>query len=330
MRKPPLECLNFARAVLTLLIVFYHSCCYLSKVIGSGYFDDVATSALGSVTVSAFFALSGLVIKRNNCEVGIWEFYKKRFFSIYPSFWIAWGVVYLLRVISTRSFFYNGNKWSIILSFLGLDGYLGGAYYCVGEWFLGAIIIMYLCSPFLLWLYKRMQVIGHMVLGAAYYVVISKDYFGVSDFRHILVCAMSFWIGMLLADNIEKIVDNGVLFIVLLWTIWHVKTGHSPFTVYTGVIIRGVCVLLAVGMIGRVIKNPIVIRFFSLIRKISFQIFLVHAVVLSSYARWMGAARLQSIWVKGFFEISAFIIIVVLAYGLFYIDKKIKNHFLKR
>ena len=285
MRKPSLECLNFARAVLTLLIVFYHSCCYISNVIGPGYFANVATSALGTVVVFAFFSLSGLVIKRNNSEVKILDFFKKRFFSIYPSFWIAWGVVYLLRVISARNFFYNGKKWSIILSILGLDGYLGGAYYCVGEWFLGGIIILYICTPLLLWMHKHMKILGSMALGAAYYVVISKDYFGVSSFRNILICVISFWIGMLLEDHIEKIISNWTLFIVLLWTIWHVSTGNSPFTVYTGVLIWGACVLLAVSMTGQYIKTPILVKFFSFIRKISFQIFLVHAVVLSYYAK---------------------------------------------
>lgn len=325
MRKPPLECLNFARAVLTLLIVFYHSCCFISAVVGPGYFENVATSALGTVTVFSFFALSGLVIKRNNSEVRVWKFYKKRFLSIYPSFWIAWGVVYLLRVIEKGSIFYNGNRWSIILSVLGVDGYLGGAYYCVGEWFLGAIIILYILSPALLWIQKHASVGASIILLVIYYIVICKDYFGISSFRNIIVCLVGFWVGILLADGIEKIIDNKVLLIVLLWTIWHVSSGDSPFTIYTNIIIYGVCVLLVLSIIGRlIIRNPIVVKIYSFISKISFQIFLVHSVFLSNYARWMGTKYLSSVWGKVFYEISAVITICALAYSLFLIDKKIK------
>lgn len=324
-RKPPLECLNFARAVLTLSIVFYHSCCFISAVVGPGYFEKVAVSSLGTVTVFGFFALSGLVIKRNNSEVKALKFYKKRFLSIYPSFWIAWVVVYLLRVIGSKSFFYNGNGWSIILSILGMDGYLGGAYYCVGEWFLGAIIIAYVCAPVLLWAQRHACTVTSAVLLVMYYNIICKDCFGVSSFRNIIVCIVGFWAGILLADGIEKIVDNGVLFIVLLWTIWHVSSANSPFTVYTNVIIQGVCMFVVLSMIGRLIKNPLLVKGYSFVSKISFQIFLVHSVFLSNYAKWMGLKYLQNRAGQIFFGITAIIAICALAYVLYIADKKIKS-----
>lgn len=253
------------------------------------------------------------------------EFYKKRFLSIYPSFWIAWGVVHLLRVIGAGSFFYNGNRWSIILSVLGLDGYLGGAYYCVGEWFLGAIIIMYICSPTLLWMQKHAAVATSIIFLMIYYIVICKNYFGICSFRNIIVCIIGFWIGLFLGDSIERIVDNGVLLIVLLWTVWHVSSENSPFTVYTNVIIWGVCILLILSMIGQRVKNLIVIKIYSLISKMSFQIFLVHSVFLSNYTKWLRTKCLHSVKGIVFFEISAFIIICALAYGLHFIDKKIKS-----
>lgn len=325
MRKPPLECLNFARAMMTLQIVFYHSCCFISGVIGPGYFERVAVSSLGTVTVFSFFALSGLVIKRNNSETKAWKFYKKRFLSIYPSFWIAWAVVYLLRVVGSGSFFYNGNRWSIILSFLGMDGYMGGAYYCAGEWFLGAIIITYICAHPLLWLQKHASAVTSAALVVIYYNVICRDCFGVSSFRNIIICIVGFWAGLLLADGIEKIVDSGVLFIVLLWTIWHVSSANSPFTVYTNVVIQGISMFLVLSMIGRLIKNPLLIKGYSFISKISFQIFLVHSVFLSNYARWMGIKYLQAPVGIVFYEVSSLLIICALAYGLYILDRAIKR-----
>lgn len=134
-KKSRLEYLNFARAGLTLLVVLYHSSGYLLNGSGSNLFSHIASSALGMVAVAAFFTLSGLAIKYNNSDLDIRSFYKKRFLSIFPSFWFVWGIAYLIKVIKCQSFFYNGRKLSILLSFCGLDGYLGGAYYQAGEWF---------------------------------------------------------------------------------------------------------------------------------------------------------------------------------------------------
>lgn len=328
-KRPQLEYLNFARVVMTLLIVLYHSSGYLLNGAGTQFFEKIAASALGPVGVAAFFTLSGMTIKYNNSEVKIVGFYKKRFLSIYPSFWIVWGLVYLSRVISAKSFFYNGNKWSILLSFCGLDGYLGGAYYCVGEWFLGAIIIMYVLYPLLLWLFIHAKVFSSMMITMVYYVIISKDLLGTSGFRNIVTCVMSFWIGMLLADCIEKIVDNWVLFIVLLLIIWHISTGNTPFTVYTGIVIWGTCSLGIACIIGKAIKNTIMNKIISYLAKICFQIFLLHHVVQTWYAGWMGN-RLEVIWIKWFYEISSLIIIVACASLVWHIDRIIKERLKNR
>ena len=73
------------------------------------------------------------------------------------------------------------------------------------------IIILYICTPLLLWIHKHMKILGSVALGVAYYVVIFKDYFGVIGFHNILICAISFWIGMLLEGHIDKIISNWIL-----------------------------------------------------------------------------------------------------------------------
>lgn len=323
-KKPQLEYLNFARASLTLLVVFYHSSGYLLNGAGSEFFQKIASSALGMVAVSAFFCLSGLAIKYNNNDLDIMQFYKKRFWSIYPSFWVAWGIAYLLKVISAKSFFYNGHKLSILLSVCGLDGYLGGFYYQVGEWFLGAIIILYILYPLLLWFFTRAKGLSSGVLAVIYYITISRDCFGVSEFRNILICIMSFWIGMLLADIIEKISDNWVLCIVLMSTIWHISTANSPFTVYTGIVIWGASLLIILCIVGRTIKTPVVSGIFRFLSKISFQIFLLHHLLQAHLADWMGG-WLDAPYFKWLYEIFSSTIIIVCAYLLWRSSQIIKR-----
>lgn len=323
-KKSRLEYLNFARAVLTLLVVLYHSSGYLLNGAGSDFFSGIASSALGMVAVAAFFTLSGLTIKYNNSDLDICGFYKKRFLSIFPSFWIVWGIAYLVKVISAKSFFYNGHKLSIFLSFCGLDGYLGGAYYQTGEWFLGAVILLYMLYPLLVWLFKHAKTVSCWGVAIAYYFVISRDCFGVSGFRNILTCLLSFWIGMLLADVIEKISDNWLLCVVLISTMWHIATANSPFTVYTGCVIWGASLLVVLCIAGRAIRMPAIHGAFSFLSRISFQIFLLHYIILAKMAGLMNS-WLKLWWQKWLYEIACFVAITVCAYTLWWVAGIIKK-----
>lgn len=327
-KKSRLEYLNFARAGLTLLVVLYHSSGYLLNGSGSNLFSHIASSALGMVAVAAFFTLSGLAIKYNNSDLDIRSFYKKRFLSIFPSFWFVWGIAYLIKVIKCQSFFYNGRKLSILLSFCGLDGYLGGAYCQAGEWFLGAVILLYMLYPLLLWLFKYAKTVSCWVLAIVYYFVISRDCFGVSGFRNILTCLLSFWIGMLLADIIEKISDNWLLCVVLISTMWHIATANSPFTAYTGCVVWGASLLVVLCIAGRAIQMSAIHGAFSFLSGISFQIFLVHHIILGKMADLMGA-WLELWWQKWLYEIVSFVAIIVCAYTLWWVAGIIKKRLSK-
>ena len=43
--------------------------------------------------------------------------------SIFPAFYLVWLGEYIHWVLVTRNLFYSGNPFSMILAFLGMDGY---------------------------------------------------------------------------------------------------------------------------------------------------------------------------------------------------------------
>ena len=76
--------------------------------------------------------------------------------AIYPLFWLAWAVCFSLRFLAKPGYYSGARSVTLILTVLGLDnfavaaGWVGMDFACVGEWFLGSILFLYLLFPLLI------------------------------------------------------------------------------------------------------------------------------------------------------------------------------------
>ena len=111
---------------------------------------------LGDFGSTLFFIVSGaslaLTVPENQSPA---QFYKKRAGAVYPLFWLAWFVVFSWRFVTRPGSFAGAKTITLVLTFLGLDnfavaeGWVGMDFACVGEWFLGSILFLYLLFPLL-------------------------------------------------------------------------------------------------------------------------------------------------------------------------------------
>lgn len=166
---------DFVKAIATISIVLTHyNALFIYNfpdrsdlmIFGS----QISNIYLGSWAVSLFFILSGAslmyVYGRGKFKIGL--FYKKRFFNIYPMFWIAYLFAFLYL------FWINGNipfmdvpKINLLLTLVGFDGCFSlimPTFYILGEWFLGCIIALYIVFPIMRWLINKHPYIGIIVL----------------------------------------------------------------------------------------------------------------------------------------------------------------------
>jgi hypothetical protein len=96
-------------------------------------------------------------------------------------------------------FFFLKSKITFLLSILGLDGYFSymlKTFYILGEWFLGAIIILYLLYPLILKLIDNYEIQTLAVMSLVFLVLPFIYIFEIDPFRNILSCLFSFYFGM--------------------------------------------------------------------------------------------------------------------------------------
>ncbi|MDO5416501.1 MAG: acyltransferase, partial [Lachnospiraceae bacterium] len=114
----------------------------------------------GMTPVYCFFMVSGAALMHRygrEERLDVKQFYKKRFFSIYPLFWIAY-LIGFFAVYWQLGHLYEVPTWSILWSVLGVDGWIVNwipTFYMLGEWFLACIIMLYLVFPAVRWCWRK-------------------------------------------------------------------------------------------------------------------------------------------------------------------------------
>lgn len=277
--------LTFTRVVCTFGIITYHSSRIFAGENLNGFFGKWALSAWGNLFVTVFFALSGVGLYLNNHgKINVLEFYKKRVNNVYISFWLVWGVMYITKAVRAKSLFYAGRPFSILLSIIGMDGYAGGAYYFIGEWFLGALIILYMLYPILNFLFMKAKWKTSFLLGICYMVCMKMPGYELS-FRSIFTCLVSFWIGMLIGSYIEHINRNWIVLGFTIDLFWHLYTNKFQLDAVTWSIITGISFFVSILIVGELLvpRNRILEETINFLGGISFQMFLVHHLIISKF-----------------------------------------------
>ena len=302
---------DLIRAVSALWIVLFHySYSFIQYGVGGDhiYVMMYANGAWGGVFVSLFFMLSGGSLYYNWQDRlgsfagrgGVLDFFKKRWLAIFPTFYIAWFVCYMINVISFGWLWnWGGSYKKLILTFLGVDGYFMYRemnYYTVGEWFLGAIIILYLIYPLLQWCMNKIPVIATIIITALFALNVARReipfmspynaWVIISDNINLITCLMSFWIGMLLIKGGRRLINKAsfiiacVLFLILLII-------PIPVSLLITIPLMAACWYFILSFISiwldshrdkwKLTVYDRIVGFFS---KYSFSIFLVHHVVV--------------------------------------------------
>ena len=283
-KKERLPGIIFARAVCCLGLVIFHYFCHSKGNFKFLYLT--ANSSFGFIFVTSFFNISGLVLYYNYPKVkSIKKFYYKRWKSILLPYYIGFLYFFLKTAFKNHKLFYKGYWPKIFFNLIGLDGYLSykfETYYLIGEWFLGAIIIIYILYPLLvLIITKNNIIINNIIICLFYFSMYKKNYFNYEKSRHIVTCLMSFYFGVETIRFQKFYLSNKITFIISLLVFIFLYIFHVRINCYILIFqIQGFSLFIILYQIGEYAMKKKMKIILKEISNMSFSIYLFHHQII--------------------------------------------------
>ena len=173
----------------------------------------------------------------------------------------------------------------MLLPLGGMHAYLSYRYpqnyYFIGEWFLGALVCLYLLYPVLTWCMKRCRILTTLFLGGATLALHwPMPYFLIQRERNLLVCLFAFWLGMLFMEYRSRLnlkwmtAFFGGIALVLIF----VKVPIDPYLCAQAISVGLFLLFYSAGVF--IMKFAKIKPFFQYTGKISYAIFLLQHVVM--------------------------------------------------
>ena len=280
-KRKRLEGIIFARVYCSIGIIIFHFFGY-----SKGNFKFSYTSAncdWGFMYVTTFFCISGSVIYYNYSVIhSLKLFYFKRWKSIFPSFYICYIYFFLKNAVKYHRLFFRRSCSYLFLTILGLDGYFRykfKTYFLIGEWFLGAIIIIYILYPVILWIFRKNILLINFMIFIGYVLMFKTNFFIIKKKRNIITCIYSFYFGMLTIEFKQLFFKNKkALAISLIILIFLCFIRLPRFLLICQ--IQGFCLFIVLIQIGEYLMNfrfnAILVRMNSL----TYNIFLSHKMII--------------------------------------------------
>ena len=304
-QKQHIESFDFMRSVTAWIIIVYHFANMCAQSAIHADFPFFLTHANGvwgeNTSVNIFFMLSGASLyynHRNFKDYPLKQYYFDRFKGIFPLFYLIWFFLFYQKAAALGNLFYNGNPKYLLLTLFGMDGYFffrfPQSYYIIGEWFLGALILLYLLYPLLAFCMRRLKIFTTLfILAATAAFHWPIPFFQIPREHNLFVCLFAFWLGMLFIEYREKLSKLWVTAVfggIALFFIF-VKMPLDPFICAQFIAVGLFLIFYHVGT--AIMKQKKAAPFFRYTSKISYAIFLLQHVTMGQILGLCGAYPLS-------------------------------------
>jgi len=319
MKKERIFYLDFIRCISVIAIVIFHFNCSIQShsIVGKEILlTNYVNGSLGQIGVSLFFTISGAALMYTYKEnFSTKEFFKKRFISLYPMFWIAYCSAFLYFFYINTAINHSVSKKTFVLTILGMDGYLSYIipnFYILGEWFLGCIILIYLLFPILRRFVLKNPKTLLICVSIFYIVFVQKYNFGMAIDRNFLNQIPSFLIGMYFVQYIKKL--KLYQFIIALIVSLIMLLINININGMYKVTIIGITLFFVLIYIAEHIKIEFIKESCLIISKYSYAIFLVHHVIIEQVLARFNGRTITSTETYCLFIITCIIISIISVY----------------
>lgn len=331
MKRERIFYLDFIRALAVILILLTHYNALflymnpqpLDKVVVT---YRICNLYIGDFGVSLFFIISGaalMYVYENKLDLP--TFYKKRFVSIYPMFWIAYTIAFVIQKVIYHVDFSAVPRKNFILTILGFDGYYSGVmptFYIIGEWFLGAIILIYILFPVLRWGVNKHPVACGGLLFLFYLLALVCYNTQLSKAELIAVRIPEFYFGMMYIKYIKKTnwkVALAALVVLGVNTVIAPTFDSNIQTTYVGIM-----AFLLLTFISQFVNCAVICKICQFFSKYCYPIFLIHHFIIYKITDKVDFYAISKWENCGVFSICVAVILIS-SILLYYLEAMIKS-----
>lgn len=287
---------DLLRCVCFCFIVFYHMMVQLQieeiypaeKV--APFFSN-PNMHIATLGVAVFFMLSGAGLAYTTKDkFDIKKFYKSRFTKILIPFYLVTILCFFVEAIFQHSIFNVYQvpipKWSIIYTVLGIDCWVGMHGYAtfslgIGEWFLGVLIILYLLFPLLRFLMQKNRRIFFIVATSIYLIVICNYSFVIPMHENLLLKGYEFILGMLLGCYYNEFEAKWACVSVPIVVFFFTSSTALNWNYALMITLLAVAFWVSFSYLEPVLQKSLhITKIIDIISKYSFEVFLVHHIVI--------------------------------------------------
>jgi peptidoglycan/LPS O-acetylase OafA/YrhL len=278
--------LDVIRVIGILLIILFHYNAWSERIISSSVLLVKNYTFLGAIGVSLFIILSGAsLFYSTKTDFDVITFYKKRFFAIFPMFYLVYSSCIILALLFHQyDLTVARNPLSFLLTIVGLDGLFSPVipnYYLIGEWFLGCIVILYLMFPGIRYIFNINSHLA-VIIGIIIFFLLQEFYHYSLPLQTVPLFRMAeFVFGMyyMYYSNQGIRFHSVIIAIILIFTIFltcfdDVFSGQMQMNIYNLV------TFIILFNISKCISGETLKKIISFLSRYSYPAFLVHHIIL--------------------------------------------------
>lgn len=204
-KKNRIPAFDFVRAICAVGIIANHYSIESQNVNLQSVMSTFicGNGSVGYTLVTVFLIISGALLYYNHQSVNsIRKFYLSRARAILPSYYITYLFAAAGAFVFNHSFFTRQPFYTFPLTLIGMDGYFAGiipTWRLIGEWFVGAVIILYIAYPFILKGINKNEILLSLSAVTLFFLAVDWHMLEQNPFRNIFSLLITFVFGMLIS-----------------------------------------------------------------------------------------------------------------------------------
>lgn len=288
------------RVICFIIIIFYHMVAQLpiNGVCVQEAIDPFVANEnmqLGTFAVAVFFMISGAsLMYTTQHKFKLIPFYLKRYMRLLIPFYVVTFIHYIYKAIMVRDLagVYIGGipVWRWIFTILGIDEWasMHGALTFsrgIGEWFLGALVILSLLFPLLRWLMLKNQKVFMIVASTLYVSVLLFYNLNVPMYMSLFTKGFDFIVGMWLGLNWQKIDKKWKYVTIPVVLIFLLCPWELPINECLKILVLALAFLVSFSFLEDKLQER-ELKGINWLSKYSYELFLVHHLVIYELTRY--------------------------------------------